>query len=226
MKFTFLTSALLSSILILTGCVSTPNLNHQTQIPKEIKANLSSDKAIIAYFSRSADTSYSNEDADIDSSYSALPVPNGYYRILLGRNAQGHFLVQDFYLSTHTPQSSPAWVLEPYQLFSFSGSDVDGPVTLYLENGKIVAKFINKNGVAIESEEFYPNGQIGAKYVLVDGNKAKNQLWYASGKKAAEYIIDSDNTIISSQQWLEDGTPSDDFEQIIENVYALLDPEF
>ncbi len=42
----------------------------------------------------------------------------------------GDFLVQDFYQETKTPTILTCLGQDPIKLFSFNGSDMEGPVTL------------------------------------------------------------------------------------------------
>ena len=220
-----LSLSLLTSVLMLGGCATTQNLS-QTKLPENIKSQLTTNEAIIGYFGKSENPEYCGCVSYIDSSYYAKPVQDGYYRVLLGRNAEGHFLVQDFYQSNKKPQSSPVWVVDPLKLFSFEGSDVEGPVTLYREDGTVASKFVNKDGEALEGQDYYPNGQLGSSYKLAENGHANIELWYASGKKAAEYVLDEDSELVKSKAWKEDGTETDDIDDVSEKVYALLDHGF
>ncbi len=168
---------------------------------------------IIAYF-------------DKNGVFNKYAVKNGYYRVLLERNTDGLYLVQDFYQSNNKPQSSPFWEAIPAKLFSFESSDVDGSITLYREDGTIISKFVNKDGDVIDEQEYYPNGQIGSSYKLTEDGFTTIEFWYASGAKATKYILDADEKLVSSKAWKEDGTETEDFKGVSEKVYALLDHDF
>ncbi|AXY55963.1 hypothetical protein CDG60_04835 [Acinetobacter chinensis] len=217
--------SVISSLLFLSGCSTTQGLK-SGQIPTELKSQLSSQQAIVGYFSRTENEEDCGCASQIDSTYSKTPVEDGYYRVLLGRNAKGDFLVQDFYQKTGHPQSSPAWVTDPLKLFSFDGSDVEGPVTLYYPDGKVAAKFTNKDGEAIEGEDYYTNGQLGSLFKTDDQGNSEYRLWYASGKKAVEYTLNKNQETTSSQAWNEDGSDNEDIEGVFKKIYDLLDPKF
>lgn len=216
--------SLLTSVFFFGGCTTTQNLAN-SKIPAEIKSQLTTSEAILGYFSDQDNPEYCGCVSYIDSSYYMTPVEGGYYRVLLGRNATGDFLVQDFYQDTKTPQSSAIWVKDPMKLFSFSGDDIEGPATLYRKDGKVESTFVSQNGVNIQGEEFYPNGQRGASYKLDANSNDVYSLWYASGKKAAEYVVDSDGEYVgAAKAWKEDGTAADDeIDDIRERVATELD---
>ncbi|WP_313043362.1 hypothetical protein [Acinetobacter sp.] len=225
MKFkNLLGLSLLASTLFFGGCTTTQNLAN-SKIPAEIKSQLSTSEAVLGYFGDEDNPDYCGCVSYIDSSYYMTPVKDGYYRVLLGRNATGDFLVQDFYQETKTPQSSPAWVKDPMKLFSFSGSDIEGPVTLYRKNGKVESTFVNQDGVSIHGEEFYPTGQRGAAYKVDENGNNAYRLWYASGKIAAEYVVDTDGEYVGAYKaWQEDGREAnDDIDDIRERVALELD---
>jgi antitoxin component YwqK of YwqJK toxin-antitoxin module len=220
-----LSISLLTSVFVLGGCATTQNISN-SQIPAEIKSKLTTNKAIIGYYGKEDNPEYCGCVSQIDSTYTMKPVKDGYYRVLLGRNAEGHFLVQDFYQATNKPQSSPAWVLDPLKLFSFDTNDIDGTVSLYSKDGKTVAKFVTKDGETIEGEHFYLNGQRGSVYKTDESGKTHVELWYASGKKAAEYTLDEYQDIVTAKAWTEDGNVTEELQEILDKVDALLEYEF
>ena len=211
---------------ILTGCATKQSISNAHQLPIEMTSSLHTDKAIIAYFGRENNPEYCEETTPHkDPKFFTEPIQDGYYRILLGRNAQGHYLIQDFYIQTNTPQSSPSWIIDPLKLFSFSSSHIEGSAIIYRENGTIISKFTNKNNELIQSKNYYANGQIGSKFKILNNQNTKVKLWYASGKKAAIYTLNPNKEIISAQIWNEDGTETQDLETVIHLVFSLLDLE-
>ena len=216
--------SLLTSVFFFGGCSTTQNLTN-SKIPAEIKSQLTTSEAILGYFSDEDNPEYCGCVSYIDSTYYMTPVQDGYYRVLLGRNAKGDFLVQDFFQATKTPQSSAAWVKDPMKLFSFNGDDVEGPVTLYRKNGKVESTFTIEDGNYVKGEEFYPNGKRGAAYTAdAQGNLAYT-LWYPSGQKATEYVVDLDDEYVGAYKaWKEDGTAADDqIDEIRENIANALE---
>ncbi len=225
MKFkNLLGLGVLASALLFSGCSTTQNLA-STKLPADIKSQLTSNQAILGYFGKEDNPEYCGCVSYIDSSYYMKPVEDGFYRVLLGRNAAGDFLVQDFYQETKTPQSSASWVKDPMKLFSFNGEDVEGPVTLYRKNGKVESTFTIEDGNYVKGEEFYPNGKRGAAYTADDQGNLAYTLWYPSGQKATEYVVDLDDEYVGAYKaWKEDGTAADDqIDEIRENIANALE---
>lgn len=215
---------IIGSILFLTGCTTTQLKSNQNKLPVEIESQLVTQQAIIGYFGRKDNPEHCSCLPYTDSTYYTQPVKDGYYRVLLGRNTQGHFLIQDFYENTKQPQSSPVWIKNPIHLFSFNVNNVEGLIIIYDEQGRIISKLINQDGETIAGEDYYRNGQVGSKYYTKANGYTHVQLWYQSGKKAADYLLSDQQELIKSELWQENGTYTDDLEKVISQVYSLLTP--
>lgn len=224
----FIFGSVLSLSLVLTGCAG---MTSQSQtIPQNVQQQLSTQQPIISYFSKTANEQDCGCASSVDQSYSLIPIEDGYYRILLGRDKDGRFLVQDFYQKTKTPQSSPVWIKDPMGLFSFDSQYVVGPVTLYFPDGKISYQGQYEDGHEVgASQSFYKNGQLGAEYTI-QNEVIKQRLWYPNGNKAAELTLSNDDSyqITDGKYWNEQGQTIDNEEQqtkIIDQIYADLDED-
>ena len=220
-------TAILSLTLGFTGCSSLPSQH----IPQHIQQQLSTQQPIISYFSPTPNEQDCGCASSVDRSYSLVPVADGYYRKLLGRDPDGRFLVQDFYQKSHSAQSSPLWIKDPIGLFSFENRYVSGPVTLYFPNGKVSYKATLEDGEETGlSQSYYQNGKLGLESNLTEGDQIHQQLWYSNGAKAADLLVrnDSENQITDGQVWDKQGQLVEDEDQqaqIIESIYNQLDQE-
>ena len=122
-------------------------------------------------------------------SYSLTPIHDGYYRVLIGRNTEGHYLVQDFYQNSHKPLSSAFWVVDPKYLFSLDIYDVDGEITIYRKDESKAEFNRIKDHRILFHESFDQNGLKRLQYELDKNNQYQTTIWYETGKKAAEFIL-------------------------------------
>lgn len=213
----YLYLALISIVLTLSGCAT-------TQIPADIKAGMTTTEPVIGYFKRTATSQTCGcGSSRIDPQYSAVPVENGYYRLLLGRNAQGQFLIQDFYQKNKQPQSSPLWVKDPLHVFSFESDVVVGSGILYYPDGKVVEKFNNIDRNTRQGESFYPSGERAITY-FQDRNRSQFEYWYKSGKPAAKYIESINRGAEETKAWDEHGNKAENANDIIDRIVAELEP--
>ena len=227
-KSTLFSSVLLGMSVLFTGCTSmAPNAQN---IPPAVKQQLSTNQPIISYFSKTPNEQDCGCASTIDPSYSLIPIKDGYYRKLLGRDKDGRFLVQDFYQKTQTQQSSPLWIKDPIGLFSFENDYVSGPVTLYHPNGKVSYTGTFEDGKEVgPSQSFYSNGKLGLESKTT-AELIKQRLWYSSGTKAAEISLknNEDYEWVESKIWDKQGKLVEDDEQkseIINAIYAELEEE-
>lgn len=227
-KWHAFSAVLLGLSTLFVGCSTTPTAS--THVPSSIQKQLSTQQPIIAYFSRTANEQDCGCASTIDQTYSLVPIEDGYYRTLVGRDADGRFLVQDFYQKTKTPQSSPIWIKDPMGLFSFDSRYVSGPVTLYFPNGKVSYSGTYEDGEEVgKSQSFYHNGKLGLESE-VKGDLIAQSLWYSNGAKAAEMILSNDGTnhVVENKIWDEKGQLVEDDQikdQIISAIYADLEQD-
>lgn len=217
----YLHLALISLVLALAGCSTTP-------IPAKIKSQMSTNQAIVAYFGSGDAPQSCNCLSEVDSNYSATPLANGYYRVLLGRNAEGLFLIQDFYQKNKRAQSSPVWVKEPNDLFNFNSNVIIGSATLYYPDGKVMETFTNIDRESRNGEGFYKSGQRATKYVE-DNTGTQFEYWYPSGKPAAKYTRSASaavsGAVTYAEAWDESGNKAENIDAIIDEIARKMDPE-
>ncbi len=208
-------------ILLLNGC-STNYFPASTRIPAHIQSQLAVKQPIISYFSPD-ETPADCDCAYERNPYSAVPVENGYFRVLLGRDADGLFLVQDFYQKNKRPQSSPFWIRDANAIFSFDSSQVIGSCSIYYLDGKVLEKFNNIDPDTKEGESFYKSGQRAIKYTQ-HKNGADYEAWYPNGKQAARYTTSSNQKLLNFEAWDEDGNRTQNFDEILNRIDTELDP--
>lgn len=212
---------IISVTLFLSGC-STSNFLASTRIPAAIKSQLTVNQPVIAYFS--PDATPDNCICTYEkNAYSAVPVENGYFRVLLGRDAEGLFLVQDFYQKNKRPQSSPFWMKDPTTIFNFDSSALIGPGTIYYADGKVLEKFNNIDADTREGESFYRNGQRAMKYAQRKAG-AEYEAWYPNGKQAARYTTSVSRQMLKVEAWDEDGNQTQNLDEILNRIDTELDP--
>ncbi|WP_124573085.1 hypothetical protein [Herminiimonas sp. KBW02] len=212
-RYLYLT--LIGIVITLSGCAT-------TQIPTDIKAQMTTTEPVIGYFSRTPTMQGCGcGSSRIDPQYSQTPVEDGYYRVLLGRNAQGLFLIQDFYQKNKQPQSSPLWVKDPLHVFSFESDVVVGPGVLYYPDGKVVEKFNNTDRDTRQGEGYYPSGERALTYTL-DRQKTWFEYWYKSGKPAAKYVESLNRGSEETEAWDENGNKAENANDIIDRIIAEL----
>ncbi|MDO4657263.1 hypothetical protein [Kingella sp. (in: b-proteobacteria)] len=74
---------------------------------------------------------------DRDSQIASAPSNEGYYRELLGKTADGKRVVQDFYQSSQTPQTSPFVLKNDADIESFDSDGSDGQIVWFSRGGDV-----------------------------------------------------------------------------------------
>lgn len=214
----YLYLALIGIVITLSGCST-------THIPSEFKAQMITSEAVIAYFKRTPTSQGCGcGSSRIDPHYSPTPIEDGYYRLLLGRNAEGLFLIQDFYQKNKQPQSSPLWVKDPLHVYSFDSEVVIGSGVLYYPDGKMIEKFTNTAPYNRQGESYYPSGERAMTYKM--GRQTSwYEYWYKSGKLAAKSVESFDQGAYEMEAWDENGNRVEvgDAKDIIDRILAELD---
>lgn len=208
-------------MLLLNGC-STSYFSASARIPAHIQSQLAVKQPVISYFSPDATPAHCDCIYERNP-YSAVPVENGYFRVLLGRDAEGLFLVQDFYQKNKRPQSSPYWIRDANAIFSFDSSMVIGSCSIFYMDGKVLEKFNNIDADTREGESFYRNGQRAMKYAQRKTG-AEYEAWYPNGKQAARYTTSPSQQILKVETWDEDGNQTQNLDEILNRIDTELDP--
>ena len=123
------------------------------------------------------------------------PVDGGYFRKVLGKSANGYYVVQDLYQDSGTKQTEAFEVMTQDGLRSGeSVENVHGALTWYTQEGVLDQALQFAHGVFTYGEKYHPNGRVGATVVPVEHNKYRHkiQLWAEDGSKEDTYVLKSD----------------------------------
>jgi hypothetical protein len=183
---------------------------HTTPITADdLKTPMTTSPVIVAYFSPTPlDLQCDCGLPFSESYYSLTPIKGGSYRVLLGRNAEGLFLIQNYYQDNKQAQSSPLWVKDPVNIFLADADAVIGSGTLYYPDGKVFEKFNKKDLDTREGEIFYRSGERAVTYKKIKWKQSHYEYWYKSGKRAVKYSLSTaSNTpsLIHLEGWDENG---------------------
>ncbi|OUY05932.1 hypothetical protein [Acinetobacter populi] len=183
--FTFLPLTLLLAAVTPIYAAPTAVSNQQNIAGTKIATT----QPVVAYFNTS----------EQDFNYSNTPVKGGFYRVLLGRDDNGHFLIQDLFTDSGNKHTDPYWIIDPEGLNYFDLDFVNGPIQGYYATGKIAFKGTFKNGSYISSfDSFYPSGELANRYAPAEKGRFHEEYFYKNGQKAA--VIDYENYDISKQE--------------------------
>ena len=128
------------------------------------------EKQIVAYY-------------DAEHRENAKPAKGGYYRMLLGRTAEGKAVVQDFYQDSKTKQIDPVVIPDDKDLKNFDAfSAADGRMVWYTPEGEVKEFQDIKNHKSVTSGR-YENGKLALKTEDI-GNTLHIQLYHDNGKLA------------------------------------------
>lgn len=147
-----------------------------------------------------------------DGTEADKPVADGFYRMLYGTDAQGDFVVQDFY-ADGSPQVNVFRIRGREHLKNFDNEGVLGPVVWYAKNGVITQSAYLKEG-KFEGDvvEYYPEG--GARVVRAFHRGVLSgmaRFYYANGRLQAQMSmqsIDKEGRLGGTWRfWYPDGAP-------------------
>ena len=239
-----LTAAILSALL--GACAATGSGNAFPARADQLSAR--TEQAAAAVRQREAQENIiAYYDADGDAA--DRPMKGGYYRVLLGRTAEGRAVVQDFYQDSRTKQINPVVISKDSELKNFSSDVIEGLVVwytpegrltnfaeihdgksqragMYAENGQLVLSIAGEPDVKdapFEMKGYYENGK--PMFELID-NHTDNGLvrtyYYANGNKLMQSVGKEDAA--KTEFWKEDGSSAKAEEvqpQIRENLQRV-----
>ncbi|MFB2539154.1 MULTISPECIES: toxin-antitoxin system YwqK family antitoxin [unclassified Acinetobacter] len=161
-------------------------------------------QAIVAYF---------DEAGELEQQ----PSETGYYRLLLGRNSQGHYLIQDFFVKSQQKQMEPIWSFSAEGLLEFGSDHVHGELKNYYNNGQVKSTQRYNRGKAVgEGQQFYPTGELMMR-ITNKGSTEQHRYYYRNGKPAAE-VNYKNNEVTSYKAWDEQGQKTDDIDTIVNDI--------
>lgn len=165
---------------------------------------------------------FSYNDNDEDFQYSPTKQVQGFTRYLMGGDAEGRILVQDFFSDSDKKHTEPYWMRDASTLTSFTVEDIDSPFVAYYHNGNVAYSGSVKDGVYIEKyQAFYFNGGVANIYTPMKNNTFKDDYFYKNGKKAASVLYSEDGEKSSSTGWNEQGKKISDAEQVQSIIDAI-----
>lgn len=169
--------------------------------------------------------------AYFDAAGNLIPeaISGGYYRKFLGRNKQGHAIVQDYYQDSHTKQTNPMVVPDDENLQSFDSAVMEGRIVWYSPDGRVTqfmdyhqglvsrAAYYNDNGLLVletegdNSED--PKASVRVRGVYDNGNTmfenhqvkdtSESVFYYETGQKMWHGVSNSETI----HAWTRDGKP-------------------
>lgn len=180
------------SVSSLSSAITTSVSVNQTIAESKVSIT----QPIIAYF----------DSIDNDTDIVNQPAKDGFYRVLLGRNAQGHYLIQDYFQNTGKPQTEPYWVISAEGLTDFGIDYIHGPLIGYFTNGKPSFKGNMSEGeYKTPFESFYTNGQVANRTSPLAKGYSRDEYFYDNGKKAVTFEYDADGELTKTQAWDKNG---------------------
>ena len=133
-------------------------------------------------------------------------VANGYYRKMLGKTADGSFVVQDFYSRNDVKQSDPFIIQDERGLKAFNNQYTHGEVFLYYANGAKLERSVYEKGHLVSTHTaYYPSGTEFQVNQFENGKlNGRSQFYHPDGKLAAnlEYV---DGVLVNAEGWGTDG---------------------
>lgn len=178
-------------------------------------AKVTSTQPIMAYFG----------SANEDYAYSNTPVKGGFYRVFLGRDAKGRFLVQDLFTDNNKKQTDPYWLTSAEGLGDFGLDYVDSLIQGYYSNGKTAFKGNIKQGDYVgKYDSFYPTGELANSYTPLGAEHYKDEYFYKNGKKAATLEYNDEGETTKQEAWGQDGKKitGDAIDEIVNEINEQL----
>lgn len=186
-----LTAAVLSALLGACAATGSParadQLSARTEQAAAAVRQREAKENIIAYY-----------DADGDAA--ERPMKGGYYRVLLGRTAEGRAVVQDFYQDSRTKQINPVVIGKDSELKNFSSDVIEGLVVWYTPEGRLTSFAEIHNGKQLRAGMYGENGQLALSIVGepdVKDTPFELRGFYENGKPMFELIDNhTDNGLV------------------------------
>lgn len=156
-------------------------------------------------------------------------VADGFYRKVLGKTAEGKFVVQDFYQDTQSPLNSVYILKEFNDVKTLKNTSYEGQVAAFDKQGKLLAVSKYLDGTAntvflIDGYEWRTVGSDDNKVVIIsydhnrkvqsaisrqkmgDGTSSNRFItFYGNGSAMAELLANSDSASSERYTWDEQG---------------------
>jgi len=157
---------------------------------------------------------------DADGSPVNKAAAGGYYRVVLGKTADGRDVIQDYYQDNGKPQTAPIILKKDAKLHDFDSGMSDSRIVWYREDGSVLATQDYKGGADLGRHNYYQNGILamqsalpfdiakedGDPYAAVGDINRANRYYYPDGSiMAFEDLEDADN--FELLYYRQDGSP-------------------
>ena len=137
---------------------------------------------------------------------SANPAKGGYYRMLLGRTAEGRAVIQDFYQDNGMRQISPVIIPDDTKLKLSTPLEIglNGKMAVYSRKGRLKSIGLYENGRIVEEWEYdLKNRLISHTYGT---QRSANRAIYGENGKLLHNLTYQANTGIESKFYRPDGS--------------------
>ncbi|QMT40964.1 hypothetical protein [Neisseria shayeganii] len=163
-----------------------------------------SEQKIIAYY---------NADGELTQQ----PMRGGYYRMLLGRNADGKAVVQDFYQDSQTKQINAVVVPDDKDLQNFDVAVTEGRTIWYTPEGRVTNFVDIQNGKSLRGGYYDEQGRL---VLSIEGDPQSSKWsltgFYENGKPI--FITHTQNDKTNNLYFYEEGGKMAQINQIEGNV--------
>lgn len=154
-----------------------------------------------------------NADGDL----ATQPMRGGYYRVLLGRDAAGKAVVQDFYQDSQTKQINAVVIPNDQDLQNFDVAVTEGRTIWYTPEGRVTNFVDIQNGKSLRSGYYDEQGRL-ALSIEGDPQSSKWSMtgFYENGKPV--FITHTQNGKTDNLYFYEDGSKMAQINQVEGNV--------
>ncbi|MCP2040935.1 hypothetical protein L1281_001525 [Neisseria sp. HSC-16F19] len=141
-----------------------------------------------------------------EGQYHSQPQAGGYFRRVLGKTADGSWVVQDFYQDNQAKQIDPALIFHPEGLRNFDNDVVQGRVVWYRKDGSLMQSIVFDRGLAQGWQSHYDRqgrlrwligmdkgeedgraqafNEAGRLIYRFDAAKGEREMWHDNGRLA------------------------------------------
>lgn len=217
-KWTWVTMAVLP---FLVACQFSPTKNAPTnklvalspvhEAPVPVLGKDAKGQSIIAYFGV--------PDTDSEGFLFQQAQAGGFYRVFVGKNPAGQYLIQDIYQANGSPQTSVFAVDPAVNVLEWTVLPQDGQISFYRPNGALRGVTSYKEG-KLDGKDSYFNADGTERSVYTWRNDLLDGPFFAQdpGSKSRVEGIAKDDAILSIKAVDDRGQqlPTDDAERLLE----------
>lgn len=193
----------LAAALLLSACGS---IVPKPQTDLFTIAKFESDNTIVSQIShpeRQIIAYYDNNHLE-----SAKPAKGGYYRMLLGRTAEGRAVIQDFYQDNGMRQISPVIIPDDTKLKLSTPLEIglNGKMAFYSRKGRLQSIGLYENGRVVEEWTYDLKGRLINHTSTTPSGDSSSHAVYGENGKLLHHFKYQQNTGIESKFYRPDGS--------------------